>query len=314
MPVFDPAQNDPSTPDYLVRKAEVFSVMRKSAGNNYPPRLFIQPNLKFPFSGALIEVGQNEQFHSFLDLPISRMHEEKFYEVDIPTLPYLETDFKLRMYHIHEGDTLFSEPDTAKLYQSIFDFEIEESGDQIIVSFSNNFVDRYEVNFYTKEMDSLVYLGSSFVTLNSERFNSVSIDSILFSSTDDLYYEINISSEPYEDLVLINFERNGCYEKIGNNIFFIPDDLIFSRNNAEEEGIFSWSDDCEYDELRVYWNIDRGYRRYYEYYPMQKLYNTTEKTQEIKFDIKWNVPRSFVWLTAVVNGKETELTLPGWVF
>lgn len=310
IPVFDPAQNDPNTPEYKVRKAYDFAILRNYLGNS-TARLFIRPNLNFPFHGAKVEAGTGGQFHPFLDIPISRMNEEKVFEIEMFEIPYLETDYRLRMYYVLNGDTLFSETDTTKLYQSLFDFKIERSEDQYIVSFRNNFIDQSEVNFYTKRMDSLVYLGSTSLLTHSERFNSVSIDSFLLSPTDDIYYQINSSSDPDEELIPISFEKNGCIQQIGTNTFFVPENLSFRFNESAEEGIFNWDGDCDYDELHVYWNIHRGYQDYYEYLPMQELHRTTEITNEIDFFIKWNVPRSVLWITAVKDGVETELALFG---
>lgn len=313
LPTFDPGGNDPENPDFRVRPVQSFEVMRDVT--DMDTQLFWKPDMSYPFDGAIIEVGSENQFQHFRTVPKSEIEKGSFFLLEFHNIPYQNTDFKIRMYYVHNGDTLFSEPDTASLNQSLFDFRTKKiSESEYSLSWKNNFMEKATVEIASKTSeDNFKILASTDLTgYLSARTNSVTLNSTESNDGSELYFRV---SDPMrsQDFIPINLNKEVCIETIGDKKFFVPEDITYNKKSIPHgrEIIIEWTGDCTFDEIRVYWDHGNSlYTLHDRYLPMQQIFSTKENSGTITFQTS-DFSRFRLWVTVVIDGEETELTLPG---
>lgn len=319
LPTFSPGGNDPNSPDYRVRPVKSFQIIRYTDSRNV--KLFWQPDLGYPFDGAIIEMGTEKQFQRYKDVSRSQMENWGVFSLHIDYLPYLNTEFKVQMYHILDGDTLFSQPDSVSINQLLFDFNLEHiSGDEYNLSWKNNYMRSDYVEIAKKLNDNeYEYIGGNHLSLHEEhdRTNSILLSNLDTNDINKLHFKLYNESTPKvgkSEYVPIDFSKNGCIQTINNKKFFVPDGLTFKFDRNAKEVTIDWTGNCWYSTLNVYWDpAELSYSSFIPerepFLPMQKIHSTSKNSGEIVFE--YNHKDDFrLWLTAVVDGVETELTLP----
>ncbi|HBQ60975.1 MAG TPA: hypothetical protein DD671_15500, partial [Balneolaceae bacterium] len=129
----------------------------------------------------------------------------------------------------------------------------------------------------------------------------------------ELYFRV---SDPMRsaDFIPINLTKKSCIQTIGSKKFFVPDEITYStkRIGPGREVTIDWGGNCTFDEFKVYWDHGSGRYSMYEYFlPMQEIFSTSENSGKVTFQNTYlSSPK--IWWTVVIDGEETELTLPSY--